>query len=172
MYFKKFKEDSMQIPSQRSLIPSFCPDAHQCPKVSNCPLVASIQKSQQHVQTLISVWQEIGFPSQTQIWEDSCIRSDVRSTSFRMLSLIRQDVEKNCTHPDIRATPFGCQSLLWKLHAVKVQLSGRQDNTVQMLGQHRLDTALIWYCVKRVMESRLHSCPSRRRLEKSVSDVF
>jgi hypothetical protein len=32
--------------------------------------------SQQRLWTLIGVRQEIGFPSQTQIWEDSCIRPD------------------------------------------------------------------------------------------------
>jgi hypothetical protein len=49
--------------------------------------------------------------------------------------------------------------------------------TVQTLGQHRSDAALILYSVKRVIESRLHSCPfrlfqlpSRRRLEKSIPD--
>jgi hypothetical protein len=39
------------------------------------------------------------------------------------LSLIRQDVEKNCNRPDIRATPSERQSLLWKLCAAEVQLS-------------------------------------------------
>jgi hypothetical protein len=43
MCFKKFKEDFVQIPSQKSQIPSFYldglvmrPDANQCPKVLNC----------------------------------------------------------------------------------------------------------------------------------------
>jgi hypothetical protein len=40
------------------------------------------------------------------------------------LSLIRQDVEKNCNHPDVRAKPSRRQSLLWKLSATEVQLSG------------------------------------------------
>jgi hypothetical protein len=43
--------------------------------------VTTFRMSQQHVRTLISVRQEIGFPSQTQIWEDTCIRLDVRSTT-------------------------------------------------------------------------------------------
>jgi len=38
--------------------------------------VASVWTPQQHVQTLISVRHEIGFPSQTQIWENSSIRPD------------------------------------------------------------------------------------------------
>jgi len=81
-----------------------------------------------------------------------------------------------------------------------MQLSGRQGNTVWtpiitmeitcsrsarqhrpdavlMLGQHRLNAVLIWYCVKCVMETQLHSCPSGRpqlafgrRLKKSETD--
>jgi hypothetical protein len=39
------------------------------------------------------------------------------------LSLIRQDVEKNCNRSDVRATPSGRQSLLWKLRATEVQPS-------------------------------------------------
>jgi hypothetical protein len=78
--------------------------------------------------------------------------------------------------------------------AEELQVSGRQGNTVRTpvlimeitcsssatvrtLGQHRPDVALIWYFVKRVMESRLHNCPSRHsqlpsghRLEKSILD--
>jgi hypothetical protein len=42
--------------------------------------VASIQTSWQHIWTLIRVRQEIGFPSQTHLWEDSCIRLDDRAT--------------------------------------------------------------------------------------------
>lgn len=45
--------------------------------------VASVQTSQQHVRMLFSVRQEIKFPSQTQIWEDNCIRSNVWSTPSR-----------------------------------------------------------------------------------------
>jgi hypothetical protein len=41
-----------------------------------------------------------------------------------MLSLIRQDVEKNCNRLDVKATPSGHQSLLWKFCAAYVQPSG------------------------------------------------
>jgi hypothetical protein len=41
------------------------------------------------------------------------------------LSLIRQDVEKNCNHLEARATASGRQSLLWKLCAAEVQPFGR-----------------------------------------------
>jgi hypothetical protein len=42
--------------------------------------VASIRTSWQHVRTNIRVRQEIRFSSQTRIWEDSCIRPDVKAT--------------------------------------------------------------------------------------------
>jgi hypothetical protein len=45
--------------------------------------------------------------------------------TVRTLSLIRQDVEKNCNRSDVRATPFERQSLLWKLRAAEVQPSAR-----------------------------------------------
>jgi hypothetical protein len=104
MCFKKFKEDSVQIPSQKNWIPSFCPnspymcpDAHQCLEDSNC---SSLHPSGRYskfeknpafkvhpsgrrgntVRTPVSVRQVNGFPSQAHIWEDSCNRSDERST--------------------------------------------------------------------------------------------
>jgi hypothetical protein len=43
--------------------------------------------------------------------------------TVRTLSLIRQDVEKNCNGSDIRATPSESQALLWKLNVTEVQLS-------------------------------------------------
>jgi predicted RNA-binding protein YlqC (UPF0109 family) len=58
------KEDSVQIPCQKNLIPSFCPngpimrpDAHQCLLFK----LASIQTSQQHVRTLFRVHEESSF---------------------------------------------------------------------------------------------------------------
>jgi hypothetical protein len=42
----------------------------------------------------------------------------------RTLSLVRQDVEKICNRSDGRNTPSGRQSLLWKLCAAEMQLSG------------------------------------------------
>jgi hypothetical protein len=84
-----FKEDSIQIPTQKSQILCFRPDglvkhpdgyqsatsvrttwqyrpnAHRSFKLFK---VASIRTSQQCTRTLISVQQEIEFPSHTQIW--------------------------------------------------------------------------------------------------------
>jgi len=45
--------------------------------------VASVRTSQQHVWTPFSVRQVKGFPSYTQIWEDSYNRPDDRSTPSR-----------------------------------------------------------------------------------------
>jgi len=116
--------DSAQIPSQRSRIPRFRPDvpvnrpdaqqsSNISPKdvviLSRLPLVsknfelfkvASVRMSQQEVRTPFSVRQVKEFSMRTQIWEDSCNRSDDRSTSS------------------------GRQSLLWKLRAAEMQLSG------------------------------------------------
>jgi hypothetical protein len=83
-----FKEDSMQIPTQKSRIPRFRSDglvmrsdAHQCQEAEQFK-VASVQTSWQHIRALFRVREELGFPSKTRIWEDSCIRSDDRATPF------------------------------------------------------------------------------------------
>jgi hypothetical protein len=47
-----------------------------------------------------------------------------QGNTVRMLSLIRQDVEKNCNRLDVWATLSKRQSLLWKLRVAKVQPSG------------------------------------------------
>jgi hypothetical protein len=39
--------------------------------------------------------------------------------TVRMLSLIRQEVEKNSNRPDVKATPSGRHSLLWKLRTIE-----------------------------------------------------
>jgi len=64
-----FKEDSVEIPTQRSRIPSFrpddlvaCLDAHLCQEAEQFK-VASIRTSWQHVQMLFRVWEELGFSS-------------------------------------------------------------------------------------------------------------
>jgi hypothetical protein len=129
MYFKKFKEDYVQIPSQRSRIPSFCPDAHQCPKVLNCSRLHLSRRLSNLSEPSSMFDKKSNFllrhrygrqlhPSKRQVY------------TVRMLSLVRQDVEKNCNHPNVRATPSGCQSLLWKLRAAKVQLSRRGPDMV------------------------------------------
>jgi hypothetical protein len=99
-----FKVDFAHIPSQRSWILRFRPDvlvnrpdAYQSSNIRPDDLVipsvlpsksrsfelfkvTSVQTSQQHVRTPFNVRQEKGFPSQTQIWEDSCNRPDDKST--------------------------------------------------------------------------------------------
>jgi len=45
--------------------------------------------------------------------------------TIRTLSLIRQDVEKNCNRSDVRVTLSERQSLLWKLYVAEVKPSGR-----------------------------------------------
>jgi hypothetical protein len=82
-----------------------------------------------------------------------------QGNTVRTLSLIRQDVEKNCNCPDaVLIMVFTCS----------------RGAIIRTLGQHLLDAALIWYCVERVVESQLHSCPferpqlaSKRHLKKT-----
>jgi len=51
--------------------------------------------------------------------------SESQVYTVRTLSLIRQNVEKNYYHPEVRVTPSGRHSLLWKLRAIEVQPFGR-----------------------------------------------
>jgi hypothetical protein len=101
--FSKFKEDSVQFPSQKKSdpkTPSGRPShAFGCPLVSTvqacihpdvsatCPdaLQSSkrIQRSSVSFRTPVSVRQVKGFPSQTQLWEDSCNCPDDRFTLSR-----------------------------------------------------------------------------------------
>jgi hypothetical protein len=76
-----------------------------------------------------------------------------------------------CIHSDDMATPSRCGPVM--------VITCKQSATFQTLGQHCSDASLIWKCVKRVMESRLHRRPSRCsifpsgcRLEKSNIDSF
>jgi hypothetical protein len=148
MCFSKFKEDYVQFPSQKSQIPRFRPDslvmrpdAHQCLLFK----LASVRTSQQHVRTLFRVREESCFLSASvrttwQYFSDASQCSTSKRIFFadidmgrqlqpsgrqvyivRTLSLIRQDVEKNCNCPDVRVTPSGRQSVLWKLRAAEVQ---------------------------------------------------
>jgi hypothetical protein len=134
MCFKKFKEDFMQILSQKSRILSFCsdgpylqPDAHQCLKDSNC---SSLHPSG-HCSNMSERSSEfeknpefIVHPSRRRgntVWTLVSVRHGRQVYTVWTLSLIRQDMEKNCNHPDVRATPFGSQSLLWKLRTAEVQ---------------------------------------------------
>lgn len=64
--------------------------------------------------------------------------------TVRTLFFIGQGVEKNCNRPDVRATPSGCQSLLWKLLATEVQPSGHQGNIVQMQPYSGKKISALW----------------------------
>jgi len=73
--------------SGRSLVSNIHPDAMAIPsglpsmsRIFEQFKVASVRTSWQHVQTHIRVRQVIKFPSQTCIWEDSCIHPDVWAT--------------------------------------------------------------------------------------------
>jgi hypothetical protein len=170
------KEDSVQIPNQRSRILSFRPDntvmrldAHQCPEVSN--------NSRLH-------------PSSVAATPPNAHQSSTRKSNF----LLRHSYGKI----DVSVRTIGQHrpdAILDKAkRGEELQLSGRQGNTVpdevfimvftcsrsataRTLGQHCSDTTLIWYYVKRVMESRLHNCSSgwpqlasERPLEKSETN--
>jgi hypothetical protein len=87
--FQVFKEDSVQIPTQRSRILSFHPDGpamrldtHQWREAKQFK-VASVRTLWQHVRMLFIVQEDSSFPSQT------------------------QSEKTACTHPDNRATPSG-----------------------------------------------------------------
>jgi hypothetical protein len=111
MCFKKFKEDSVQVPIQRSRIPSFrldnpimLPDAHQCPEVSNCSRLHPFG----HLSNVS------GHSSMFDKKSDFLLRHRYGKTAatVRTLSLIWQDMEKNCNRPDVKATSSKRQSLL------------------------------------------------------------
>jgi hypothetical protein len=90
------------------------PDAYQCPEVSNCSRLHPDQCSTRNRISFSDT--DMGrqlHPSRRQVY------------TVQTLFLIRQDVEKKCNRPDVRATPSGRQSLLWKLSAAKVQPFGR-----------------------------------------------
>jgi len=117
MYFNKFKEDSAdskseksdpKLPSRRLIHASGRPSVSKKFKLFK---LASIRTSQQRVRTLFRVPEESsvqvhpfgrcgntvrtpfgvrqvkGFPSQTQLWKDSCNRLDDRSTPSYLESL-------------------------------------------------------------------------------------
>jgi hypothetical protein len=99
----KFKEDYVQVSSQRNRIPSFRPNGPVMrPDVSESSIqVHPSRRRGNTVWTPVSVQQVKGFPSLTQIWEDSCNRPDVILDKAR--------------------------------HGEKLQPSGRRGNTFQTL---------------------------------------
>jgi hypothetical protein len=108
--------------------------------------VAPVRTSQQHVRTLISGQQEIGFPSHN--------------------TDMGRQLHPSGRHGNTVRTPVLIMEIMCSRSA-----------TIWTLGQQRPDAALLWYCMKRIMESRLHNCPSRqsqlasgRHLEKSKTN--
>jgi len=103
--------------------------AFGCPSVSKRFSVlqrTSVQMPWQHVQTHIRVQEELGFPSQTRIWKDSCIRPDDRATPSEPDPYYESYVQQSCNHPDDRATQSRCSlnmenawSALWKADCIK-----------------------------------------------------
>jgi hypothetical protein len=156
--FKMIKEDSVQIPSQKSRIPSFrldgpimSPDSHQCLKVSsNSRLHPSGRRGNASGRSSV-------FDKKSKF----LLRHKYGKTvaSVRTLSLIREDMEKNCNRPNIGATRSGRN----RYYGIFVQQKcNYQDARATLSGRNPN------------MESRLHSCPSgrpqlasRRLLEKS-----
>jgi hypothetical protein len=53
-------------------------------------------------------------------------------------------MEKNCNCPDIRGTPSGRQSLLWKLRVAEVQPSETKGNTVRTRPYSRKSFTALW----------------------------
>jgi len=136
LHFRKVVQNVQRIFCADSKFPSGLPShAFGRPSVSRRFeqfKVKSVWMSWQHVRTLIEVQQVIRFPSQTRIWEDNCIRPNVRATpswrgplqgktwrritTVRMSGQHRQDVvlilvitcSKICNYSDCRATSSGC----------------------------------------------------------------
>lgn len=157
MFFSKFKEDLVQFPSQKKSNPKL--PSRRPSHASKRPLVPKVQvafrpdvlatrpdsfKSSRRIQHLsasfLMTWQYR--PDSSQCLTSKRISfvdidmgrqlqsSGLQVYSIQMLSLIRQDVKKNCNRLDVKATP-GRQSFLWKLRVAEVQPFGHQGNTVQ-----------------------------------------
>jgi hypothetical protein len=123
-------------------------NAHQCPEVSNSSRMHPSKRCD-------NASKHCALQSSTRNWisfSDTDMERQLHPSrhlvyTIRTLSLIRQDVEKNCNRPDVRATPSS--------------RGPYYDNYVQQKCNCS-DAALIWNSVERIMESRLHSCPFER----------
>jgi hypothetical protein len=139
MYFKKFKRrfciDSMSEKSESKLPFGQPSHAFGRPLVSTVQTCIRLDVSATHPDALqssrriqlssASVWMTWQYrsdaiqcsTSKRISFADSDMGRQLQSSgrlvyTVQTLSLIRQDVEKNCNRPDIRATPSGHQSLL------------------------------------------------------------
>jgi hypothetical protein len=143
------KENSVHIPSQRSQIPRFhldspdmCPDAHQCLEDSNNSKL-HLSGRNGNTSARSSEFDKKSDFLHRHRYGKQLHPSGQQGNTVLTLSLIRQDMEENCNRLDIRATPCG---------------RGPYYGIYMQQKCNHLDAALIWYCVKRVMESQLHSC--------------
>jgi hypothetical protein len=138
--------------------------ASRCPSMSRSFeqfKVAFVWTSQQCVRTLIKVWPENRISFSDTDMGRQLHPSGRQGNTVRTLSLIRQDVEKNCNYSDDRTTPSGYSPY----YGIYVQqMCNRLDAKVTPS-----DVALIWYYVKRVMESRLHMQQKCNHLDARVT---
>jgi hypothetical protein len=155
----KSKKSDAKLPSGR---PSH---ASECPSVSR-----SFNCSKLHPSGRSSVF---GKKS------DFLLRHRYEKTvaSVRMSGLHHPDAILDKASRGEELQPSGRQGNTVQTPVLIMEFTCSRSATVQTLGQHCLDAALIWYCVKCVMESRLYSCssghfqlPSEHRLEKSVPE--
>jgi hypothetical protein len=127
MCFSKFKEDYVQFPSQKSQIPRFRPDslvmrpdAHQCLlfKLASVRTLFRVREESSFLSASVrTTWQYCPDASQCStskriFFADIDMGRQLQPSGrqvyiVRTLSLIRQDVEKNCNCPDVRVTPSG-----------------------------------------------------------------
>jgi hypothetical protein len=174
-----FKEDSVQIPTQRSQISCSRPDglvmrsdAHQCREASNS---SRLHPSRRHGNTF-------GHSLEFEKIPTFLYRHEVG----RQLVPI-QRIGQHCPNVEILDKEIAC------IHSAWVRMTGqhhpdvvfamaitcKKSASIRTLGQHRPDAALILKLVKRVIESRLHKRPSGHsmlpsgcRLEKLEIDSF
>jgi len=122
-------------------------------------LVASVRTSQQHGRTPFSVQQGKRLRSKTQIWEESCNHpDDVCSLPNTILDKARRAY---------KVQPSRCQTSWFGHSRLNMEIACSRSETVRTLGQHHPDAALFRKEYRTNLESRLHSCPSERRLGNS-----
>jgi hypothetical protein len=162
------KEDFLQILTQRSQIPRFCPDGpvmrpdtHQCLEDSNnlrlhpsgchgntfeCSLEFDKKSDFLHRHRYGKKTASVQTTGQHHLDAilDKARRGEELQPSGRQSNTVRT-LEQHC--PDVVL-----------IMVITCSISA----IVRMLGQHRPDTALIWNRLERVMESWLHNCPSER----------
>jgi len=196
MYFKKFREDSVQIPSQRNQIPSFRPEGPVMrPDTHNCLMfkLTSVWMFQQHVQTLFRVREESSVQVHPSERRGNTVQTPVNvrqvkefpsqtryvkiAATVQMSGLHRLDAILDKARRGEELQPFGRQSNTVQMPVLIMVIACSRSATVRMLGQHCADAALFRKDFQHFLESWLHSCSSRwpqlasaRRLEKTESE--